>query len=132
MRGLAFDLLRSQPNCPRVITGHTNGIVTLDIEEAGDATREQRRAAMREPYRTLLGHLRHEIGHYYWYRLIDNYRGTRPFVRHLATNEPTTRPRFSGTTTADRLRIGRMRTFPFTRARTLGKTGRKHGLTTCS
>jgi len=71
-RGLAFELLRSEPSGPRVVTGHANGIVTLDIEEADDATREQRRAAMREPYRTLLGHLRHEIGHYYWYRLIEN------------------------------------------------------------
>lgn len=69
-RGLAFDLLRSPPEGPRVVTGHADGIVTLDIEEADDATRESRRAEMHEPYRTLLGHLRHEIGHYFWYRLI--------------------------------------------------------------
>lgn len=73
-RGLAFDLLRSPPDGPRVITGHADGVVTIDIEEANDATREKRRAAMHEPYRTMLGHLRHEIGHYYWYRLIADSR----------------------------------------------------------
>lgn len=73
-RGLAFDLLRSPPDGPRVITGHAEGVVTIDVEEANDATREKRRAAMHEPYRTMLGHLRHEIGHYYWYRLISDSR----------------------------------------------------------
>jgi hypothetical protein len=71
-RGLAFDLLRSPVAGPRVVTGHSNGVVTIDIEEADDATRETRRAEMREPYRTLLGHLRHEVGHYYWYRLVED------------------------------------------------------------
>jgi hypothetical protein len=69
-RGLAFDLLQSQPGGPHVLTGHAAGIVTINIEEADDATRERARAAMREPYRTLLGHFRHEIGHYYWDRLV--------------------------------------------------------------
>ena len=68
--GLAFDFLRAQPEGPVVMTGHANGIITLNVEEADDATRERVRAAMREPYRTLLGHLRHEVGHYYWDRLI--------------------------------------------------------------
>jgi hypothetical protein len=45
-------------------------VITIDVEEADDARREQRRSAMREPYRTLLGHLRHESGHYYWDRLV--------------------------------------------------------------
>jgi hypothetical protein len=73
-RGLAIDLLRSPPAGPKVITGHADGIITIDVEEADDTTREQRRVQMREPYRTLLGHLRHEVGHYYWYRLISNSR----------------------------------------------------------
>jgi hypothetical protein len=68
--GLAFDLLRSPPGGPRIVTGHASGVITIDAEEADDATREQRRAQMHEPYRTLVGHLRHEIGHYYWYRLM--------------------------------------------------------------
>jgi hypothetical protein len=72
-RGLAFDLLRAPPGGPGVITGHADGVITLDVEEADDATREARRASLHEPYRTLLGHLRHEVGHYYWGRLV---RGT--------------------------------------------------------
>lgn len=51
-------------------TGHLHGTITLDIAEADDSTRETRRVALGEPYRTLLGHFRHEIGHYYWDRLI--------------------------------------------------------------
>jgi hypothetical protein len=70
-RGLAFDLLRSVDSSHRVLTGHDDGLITLNIEEADDAKREQIRKRMREPYRTLVGHLRHEVGHYYWDRLID-------------------------------------------------------------
>jgi hypothetical protein len=69
-RGLAFDLLQTLAGGPRVMTGHNNGLITLNIEEADDATRERVREEMHEPYRTLLGHLRHEIGHYYWDRLV--------------------------------------------------------------
>jgi hypothetical protein len=74
-RGLAFEFLADpeDPAAPRVLTGHADGIITLNVAEANDAEREKRRAQMREPYRTLLGHFRHEIGHYYWDRLIrDN------------------------------------------------------------
>jgi hypothetical protein len=69
-QGLAFDFLRSPANGPRVLTGHENGLITLNIEEADDVKREQVRTSMHEPYRTLVGHLRHEIGHYYWDRLV--------------------------------------------------------------
>ncbi|MBL9090579.1 MAG: putative zinc-binding peptidase [Planctomycetaceae bacterium] len=68
--GIMFDFLRSPPGAPRVLTGHDQGLITLNVEEADDPTREQIRKEMREPYRTLLGHFRHEIGHYYWDRLI--------------------------------------------------------------
>jgi hypothetical protein len=68
-RGLAFDFLRSLDGAP-VMTGHADGVITLNIEEADDARREAIRSAMLEPYRTLVGHFRHELGHYYWYRLI--------------------------------------------------------------
>ncbi len=70
-QGLAFDFLRSLPGGPRVMTGHDDGIITLNIEEADDATRELTRRNLKEQYRTLLGHLRHEVGHYYWDRLIS-------------------------------------------------------------
>ena len=66
--GLAFDLLSSANE--KVFTGHDNGVITLDLAEGDDVHREQLRVAMAEPYRTLLGHFRHEIGHYYFYRLI--------------------------------------------------------------
>lgn len=66
--GLAFDLLSSQ--FEKVFTGHHNGVITLDLAEGDDVHREQLRIAMEEPYRTLLGHFRHEIGHYYFYRLV--------------------------------------------------------------
>jgi hypothetical protein len=69
--GMIFDLLRSEPGAPPVITGHDDGVITIDVEEADDAWREQRRAELAEPYRTLLGHLRHETGHYYWQRLVE-------------------------------------------------------------
>lgn len=66
--GLAFRLLSSAQE--KVITGHENGVITLDLAEGDDVHREQLRVEMDEPYRTLLGHFRHEIGHYYFYRLI--------------------------------------------------------------
>ncbi len=72
--GLAFDFLAdpdpADPNSPKVMTGHSDGVITVAIVEADDAEREKRRVSMHEPYRTLLGHFRHEIGHYYWDRLI--------------------------------------------------------------
>ena len=68
--GVAFDLLRSPPEGPRVLTGHAGGLITLNVEEADDSRREKIRHELHEPYRTLLGHFRHEIGHYYWDRLI--------------------------------------------------------------
>jgi hypothetical protein len=71
-RGLAFDLLRPTPGGPAVITGHAGGIITLNIDEADDAVRELHRRNLNEPYRTLLGHLRHEVGHYYWDLLVAN------------------------------------------------------------
>jgi hypothetical protein len=69
-RGLAFDFLHSPATGPRVLTGHADGIVTVNIEEADNAARERIREELHEPYRTLLGHLRHEVGHYYWDRLV--------------------------------------------------------------
>lgn len=69
-RGVMFDFLRSPEEGPRVLTGHASGLITLNVEEADDSIREKTRQQMREPYRTLLGHFRHEIGHYYWDRLV--------------------------------------------------------------
>jgi hypothetical protein len=54
-----------------IYTGHVAGCLTLNVVEADDAHRESMRARLNERYRTMLGHLRHEIGHYYWYVLVD-------------------------------------------------------------
>jgi hypothetical protein len=78
-RGLAFDLLRAPPGGPAVSTGHADGVITIDVEEADDARREAVRSQMLEPYRTLLGHLRHEVGHYYWSRLVEGSAWLEPF-----------------------------------------------------
>ena len=67
--GLAFDLLSSE-HAP-VTTGHADGVITIDMAEGDDPHREALRVKLAEPYRTLLGHLRHETGHWYWYVLVD-------------------------------------------------------------
>ncbi len=69
--GLAFEFLADPaPGAPCVMTGHDQGTITINVAEADDAERERRRTLLKEPYRTLLGHMRHEVGHYYWDRLI--------------------------------------------------------------
>ena len=72
--GLALDFLADAegPNgVTPVMTGHQSGLITINIAESDDAVRVARRTAMDEPYRTLIGHMRHEIGHYYWAMLVD-------------------------------------------------------------
>jgi hypothetical protein len=71
--GLAFEFLAdpATPGAPRVTTGHASGVITLNVAEADDAEREKRRVALHEPYRTLLGHFRHEVGHFYWELLVQ-------------------------------------------------------------
>ncbi len=66
--GLAVDLLSSRNRS--VVTGHADGVITLDLAEGDDPHREAVRVKLNEAYRTLLGHLRHESGHYYWDQLI--------------------------------------------------------------
>jgi len=79
-RGLAFEFLADteEPGA-RVVTGHANGLITLNIAEADDVERERRRHRFNEPYRTVLGHFRHEIGHYYWQWLIEGGPRLEPF-----------------------------------------------------
>jgi hypothetical protein len=74
LAGLAFEFLQesSDGDAKRVLTGHDNGLITINIAEADDVHREKERALQKEPYRTLLGHFRHEIGHYFWDILISN------------------------------------------------------------
>jgi len=81
--GLAFAFMEDQSPAKgefvdtawaggKVFTGHANGLITINIMEADDAAREAMRQRMNEASRTLLGHFRHEIGHYYWDRLIQD------------------------------------------------------------
>ena len=73
--GLAFDFLADTPaEGERVLTGHDSGLITLNVAEADSPEREKMRVAMGERYRTLLGHFRHELGHYYWERLVRDDR----------------------------------------------------------
>jgi hypothetical protein len=78
--GIAFDFMADTSPKEKIMTGHDNGIITLNIEEADEAERVKHKLDLGERYRTLLGHFRHEIGHYYWEVLIknsdyiDNYR----------------------------------------------------------
>ncbi|MFL5844571.1 MAG: putative zinc-binding metallopeptidase [Solirubrobacteraceae bacterium] len=83
--GLTFDLLSSafEP----VTTGHADGVVTLDLAEADPASREQRRTELDEPYRTVLGHLRHEVGHYYQDVLVAEDTADREEMRELFGDE---------------------------------------------
>jgi hypothetical protein len=75
-RGLAFEFLADPepgtPDAKPVLTGHDDGVIVINVAEADDAEREKRRHQMHEEYRTVLGHFRHEIGHYYWDRLIKD------------------------------------------------------------
>jgi len=78
--GLRFRLLADErvdtgavepPAEGAVLIGHDEGALTMNVVEADDAHREAMRKRLNEPYRTMLGHLRHEVGHYYWYRLVE-------------------------------------------------------------
>lgn len=88
--GLAFEFLkdtfeRIQRN-DYVMTGHIDGVITLNIAEADDVERERRRQDMNEDYRTVLGHFRHESGHYYWQQLVWKHPPLKAF-RNLFGDE---------------------------------------------
>ncbi|MGY4155482.1 hypothetical protein ACVINW_001324 [Bradyrhizobium sp. USDA 4461] len=67
--GLIFNFLADTP-AAKVMTGHENGVITIALSEADEIERERRRIELGEPYRTLLGHFRHEVGHHYWDLLV--------------------------------------------------------------
>ena len=133
--GLAFDFLAPDAPPPGhlaapLMTGHANGLITLSLAEADDVERERQRTQMGEPYRTLLGHFRHEIAHYYWDRLIANSPSIDEFrkifgderedygaalQRHYANGPPP---------------IGTSTTSPHMPARIRGRTSRRPGRTT--
>jgi len=69
--GLAFAFMQSSKQ-EKVLTGQADGLITINLDEADDPRREKIREKMGEAYRTLVGHFRHEIGHYYWDRLLKD------------------------------------------------------------
>jgi hypothetical protein len=71
VHGLSFRFLSETLTPAPVMTGHVGGVITIALAEADDAQREYRRTLFNEPYRTLLGHFRHEVGHHYWDILVS-------------------------------------------------------------
>jgi hypothetical protein len=84
--GLAFEFKADDPTGQAVLTGHAGGLITVNTAEADDAERERRRVSLHEPFRTLAGHMRHEVGHYYWDRLIGM-RGEHGSFRSMFGDE---------------------------------------------
>ena len=78
--GLAFDLLSSYSEGKKVAIGHASGVITIDLVESLDAYRESLRVRLGEPYRTMLGHFRHEVGHYYQNVLVENGSGADKYL----------------------------------------------------
>lgn len=67
--------------------GHSEGVITINAAEADEVYRESMRLRMNEPYRTLLGHFRHESGHYYFDEILG--ADDLPKVRALFGDETT-------------------------------------------
>ena len=104
--GLAFDLLSSYTTGKKVIIGHADGVITIDVVETLDAYREQLRVRLGEPYRTMLGHFRHEVGHYYQNILVENGPGAQRYLdecRALFGDERAATPTGSTGTTSSAL-----------------------------
>jgi hypothetical protein len=80
-QGVAFAFEQEVLGGQKVLTGHDGGLITINVAEADAPFREKTRIELGETYRTLLGHFRHEIGHYYWSRLIAGSASLEPFRR---------------------------------------------------
>ena len=83
--GLAFDLLSSYSAGERVVIGHAGGVITIDLVESLDAYRESLRVHLGEPYRTMLGHFRHEVGHYYQSIMVETGAGAARYLDECRT-----------------------------------------------
>ena len=84
--GLCFDFVSNKSD-PKLMTGHANGVITILIREGNSVLREKARKQLKEPYRTLVGHLRHEVGHYFWDRLIRDNPETLAECRAIFGND---------------------------------------------
>lgn len=90
--GLEFSFLAEEKGLQlkeskKILIGHEKGKITFNIAEANDVIREKMRLDMNERYRTLLGHFRHEIGHYYWFLFVENNSELLLQFRELFGNE---------------------------------------------
>jgi hypothetical protein len=79
--GLAFEFKADQPGDDKVMIGHEDGVITINVNETDSPFREKTRLELNEPYRTLLNHFRHESEHYYWDRLVADSPMRDPFRR---------------------------------------------------
>jgi hypothetical protein len=68
------NLWRNLAATERVYTGHANGNITINLREADEVEREKLRVDLGESKRTLIGHFRHEVGHFYWDVLVKGRR----------------------------------------------------------
>ena len=84
--GLCFDFIANNDD-PNIMTGHSDGVITILIKEADSTFREQARKELHEPYRTLIGHMRHEVGHYFWNLLILSDANALQTFRTIFGNE---------------------------------------------
>lgn len=82
-----FEFLADLPGQPPVMTGHRSGTIVLNVAEADDDERARRRMELHEPYRTLVGHLRHESGHFFWDVLIRDHPARLDQFRSLFGDE---------------------------------------------
>ena len=89
--GLEYRFLAPDAVAGAVLTGHSHGTITVSVAEADDTERERQRVRLHEPYRTLLGHFRHESGHYFWERLLAGQARLAAF-RELFGDERTDYP----------------------------------------
>lgn len=89
LRTPVYEFREDVPGEEPVMTGHANGLITLNIAEADDTERTRRRTHLHEPYRTLLGHLRHEVGHFYWDLFFPNDSPALEQFRQLFGDERT-------------------------------------------
>ncbi len=149
-RGLAFEFLADPVIAPQnanpaantsqtsgenpkpVLTGHDNGVITINIAEADDAERERRRLQMHEPYRTLLGHFRHEIGHYYWDRLIKDTAHLDPFRKLFGDDRADYRQSLQNHYAQGARPTGSRNSSPLMPVRIPGKIGLKPGPIICT
>ncbi|SIO06494.1 zinc-binding metallopeptidase family protein [Algoriphagus halophilus] len=86
--GLTFDFINNHYGIgEKAMTGHDNGVITILLSEADAVHREQMKKEFEEPYRTLIGHFRHEVGHYFWDRLVFNNPTTLQEFRNIFGDE---------------------------------------------